>query len=151
VHHELSLLKVLAPRGPPLPDPAFPSEAPSSISIVSTMNKILVLAFLFSSATCLATGHGKCVELTLPVTVTAENLVWAFPPLKNGYEATYFFNLLTQRDGNGSALVAGKANITETFSISAQFCTPNKKSHKSKTVQVLTHGLGFEKRLVILT
>lgn len=83
---------------------------------------VLTLAFLLFSVTTLANGNGKCVELTLPVTVTAENLVWAIPPLKNGYEATYFFNLLTQRDGNGSALFAGKANITETFSISAQFC-----------------------------
>lgn len=113
------------------------------------MNKLYCVGLLLASP-LLALAHsvGNCVELTLPVTVTAETLVFAFPPFADGYQAEAFFSALTRRDGNPGALVAGTKNITETFSISAQYCSPMQKSHKSNTLQILTHGLGFDKRCI---
>lgn len=36
-------------------------------------------------------------------------------------------------------------NISTTFSISSTYCTPSKHSTKSSTLQLLTHGLGFDR------
>ena len=110
------------------------------------MKSSLCFALFLSPLSTLAIAYGKCVDLTIPVTATAENIVWAFPPLKDAYQVTSFFNLATQRNGNASALVASKANITKAFAISARYCTPTKISPKSDIVQILTHGLGFDKR-----
>lgn len=122
----------------------------SELSILITLKMLKFLSVAAPLACLFAPVYahaGQCVDLTIPVTVTSENLVPAYAPFENNYESQYFFNLVTQRNGNISALYSGKVNITKTFSISAQYCTPSKKSRKSSTVQLLTHGLGFEKRL----
>jgi pimeloyl-ACP methyl ester carboxylesterase len=103
----------------------------------------LILSSLFSLTS--ATAHGKCTDLTIPITATAENVVWAFPELPNAYAVATFFNDATQWSANTSALVKGKKNVTGTFHISAKYCTPLQPSKKSSTLQILTHGLGFDK------
>ena len=99
------------------------------------------LLSLFSGV---AFGSGKCINVTIPVTISAESLTLAFPPFQNGYQAEAFIEEVVKRDPSSSP-VSGTKNVTETFSISAQYCVPDTQK-KSKTVQILTHGLGFDKR-----
>jgi hypothetical protein len=110
------------------------------------MKSLLSLAFLLLPIRAITHSKGNCIDLTIPITATAENALWKFPELKDAYQVASFFNLITQRDGDPSAVVAGVANVTETFAISARFCTPGRKSPKSNIVHLLSHGLGFDKR-----
>ncbi|MCJ1388010.1 hypothetical protein MMC18_000854 [Xylographa bjoerkii] len=100
----------------------------------------ITLLSLFSGVTF---GSSKCVNLTIPVTVSAKSLTLAFPPFQNGYQAEAFVEEVVKRDPSSSP-VSGTKNVTETFSIGAQYCVPDTQK-KSKTIQILTHGLGFDK------
>ncbi|MCJ1398728.1 hypothetical protein MMC11_001929 [Xylographa trunciseda] len=100
----------------------------------------VTLLSLFSGVTF---GSSKCINFAVPVTVSAETLTLAFPPFQNGYQAEAFIEAVVKRDPSSSP-VSGTKNVTETFSISAQYCVPDTQK-KSKTIQILTHGLGFDK------
>ena len=101
----------------------------------------LLLAGLASSA--FASYH--CIDFTAPITVTAVSAEVAFPEFQNQFEATAFAAAVLGRDSAQLASTAfkGEQNVTSTFEISARYCTPAKKG--SGIVQVLTHGLGFDK------
>ncbi|KAK3117589.1 hypothetical protein LTR53_000914 [Teratosphaeriaceae sp. CCFEE 6253] len=89
----------------------------------------------------------RCESFFTNVTVTTLSYQPAFPPFENHYQSVTFLNNLAVR--NSSKTVSpfkGAVNITETFSISADYCTPARPRHTSPVdVQVLTHGLGFDK------
>ena len=105
------------------------------------INYSLALLSLFSGV---AFGSSKCINFGIPVTVSAESLTLAFPPFQNGYQAEAFLEAVVKRDPSSSP-VSGTKNVTEKFSINAQYCVPDTRK-KSKTIQILTHGLGFDKR-----
>ncbi|MCJ1416719.1 hypothetical protein MMC32_003057 [Xylographa parallela] len=104
------------------------------------INYSLALLSLFSGV---AFGSSKCINFGIPVTVSAESLTLAFPPFQNGYQAEAFLEAVVKRDPSSSP-VSGTKNVTEKFSINAQYCVPDTRK-KSKTIQILTHGLGFDK------
>lgn len=89
-------------------------------------------------------GH-NCTSFFLPVTVTnVTTVVPPFPyPLKDGYAATSLSNFITARDTPASS--ANLTTLSATFNISAEYCTPNQPTAKSSTLQLLSHGLGFNK------
>ena len=109
----------------------------------STYQSIMVL--LISTFFFVVRGHNKCVDLTIPVTVTAESLTTAFAPFQNSWESTAFIDRTVARVGTSSPL-SGTKTVTDTFSISGQYCTPTGYAAKKNTLQILTHGLGFDKR-----
>jgi pimeloyl-ACP methyl ester carboxylesterase len=45
---------------------------------------------------------------------------------------------------SASAFYQSSENVTETFTIASQYCTPS--DSQPKTVQVLTHGVGFDRK-----
>ncbi|MCJ1230475.1 hypothetical protein MMC12_007149 [Toensbergia leucococca] len=95
---------------------------------------------LFNSAR----GYGTCVNLTIPVTITAQAFTLEVPPFKNNFESTSFINQVTRRGASGSP-ITGKTNFTATYSIDATYCTPTVRNPECDTLQILTHGLGFDK------
>lgn len=69
-----------------------------------------------------------------------------FPPLTNKYEATALLNDLLRRSGSStsSSSSAQTSHLNAEFNISMRYCTPTNAGAQSKTIQFLTHGLGFD-------
>jgi pimeloyl-ACP methyl ester carboxylesterase len=82
----------------------------------------------------------ECTNLTIPVGVTDVPVVETNLTITNGYEAIAFANAVVRR---GAPMPQPKlTNLTKTFNISAQYCSPT--SVMSSTIQLLTHGIGFD-------
>ncbi|KAK6438600.1 hypothetical protein LTR95_005204 [Oleoguttula sp. CCFEE 5521] len=104
---------------------------------------------LFSSLLLLAStalAH-QCTDFTVPISVTAPTVVPPFPAFKSHYDAVDLLSALTARNAsNAPAPPPTIKNLTATFDISLRYCEPEHKRHApSKGIQVLTHGLGFDK------
>ncbi|KAK4961852.1 hypothetical protein LTR10_002344 [Elasticomyces elasticus] len=107
-----------------------------------------------------ATLAFQCESFYTNVTVSALSYLPAFPPFENHYETVAFLKGFTARNASTASPFKGAVNVTETFSISADFCWPSRSHHgpphggppyggppngEPLDVQVLTHGLGFDK------
>jgi hypothetical protein len=105
----------------------------------------IAMVILASIATATKLAGQGCLNITVPVEVTAEVVKFIFPPFQDGFQASHFLSLGTNRlaDGNPAPLYGAKSNITQKFPISTYYCTPEKSSG---ILQILTHGLGFDKR-----
>ncbi|KAL8714236.1 MAG: hypothetical protein Q9220_001965 [cf. Caloplaca sp. 1 TL-2023] len=88
----------------------------------------------------------QCTNLTIPVCISARNGVFNVPTLQGNADATTFAQNLTSIRGNFTKeALLGYATVSGTYNISAKFCKPDTESGTNPTVQVLTHGLGFDK------
>ena len=98
-----------------------------------------------------ATATFSCRNFIVPVEVTAPSFEVAFPEFTNQLESVAFLLELTSTSSSSSgstSLFKGHPNVTSTFNISARYCSPSNlgsSNKNAKTVQVLTHGLGFDK------
>ena len=108
-------------------------------SIYLTLS-VLLIYMLFLPAE----AKTRCTDLTIPVTVTVPSFTLSFPQFQNSYQAISFVQQVVKRDISSNPVALGP-NRTKTFSISAQYCTPTSQRN-SKTLQILSHGLGFDKR-----
>lgn len=88
----------------------------------------------------------QCINLTVPVTISARNGVFNIPTLQGNADATTFVQNLTSIRGNFTEeALLDYATVSGAYEISAKFCKPDVENGKNPTVQVLTHGLGFDK------
>ncbi|MCJ1244628.1 hypothetical protein MMC30_001827 [Trapelia coarctata] len=87
-------------------------------------------------------GASSCVDWTIPVTITANTFIVAFAPFTNNTEAMAWVNSALKRDPFNP--FSGIKSITETFSISARYCTPE-TPFLIETLQILTHGASADK------
>lgn len=91
----------------------------------------------------------QCVQLEVPVPVTATNYHYALPRVDNNIDAVdWIWNLTTWSHQAPDGHVTGPVPVNTTFTISAQLCVPPQRS-KSDILQIATHGIGFDKRLDI--
>ena len=92
----------------------------------------------------------KCMNATVPVDVYARTGVFGNIEVpQTNPEATAFIQALAQQGRNYTAVgLTGYATTAKTYDISAQFCTPDNPQGSNPTVQVLTHGIGFDKTYV---
>lgn len=89
-------------------------------------------------------GDYKCTTLVVEVPVNNVTVVEPpFPPFKNGYEATAFANFITIRTPHLPEV--NLTTLTETYNISADYCTPAHPGHRAQTLHILSHGLGFNR------
>ncbi|TKA68294.1 hypothetical protein B0A49_01166 [Cryomyces minteri] len=113
------------------------------------LNTAIVLLSAALTVSCAAEPESTCTDFIAPVTVTAPSYGLQFPPFENGYQATHFLNVATNRDaGLGPSPLKAPVNVTQTFDISARYCTPAKtyaRDGKGGSVMLLTHGIGFDK------
>ena len=104
---------------------------------------------LFPSMLALAglVSAKKCVNMTVPVTISSRNGVFGGTALPvTDLDATTFFQNFTQQGQNFTeTALTGYATVNGTYNISAQFCMPSMNNVSNSTVQVLTHGIGFDK------
>ncbi|KAJ5604998.1 hypothetical protein N7510_010152 [Penicillium lagena] len=89
----------------------------------------------------------KCYNLTLPIHVTARNGNFSsLSTPETNLDATMFALAATRQGSNGTEKVlTGYSSVSGHYHISAQYCMPNSAEINAPTLQVLTHGVGFDK------
>lgn len=104
----------------------------------STITALAVLAATASTK--------RCINATVPVNLSARQAVFNLAVPQTNLEATDFILNMTQQDRNFTDVVLTRYNTTVgTYNISTQICMPPNDSGINPTVQVLTHGIGFDK------
>lgn len=89
-------------------------------------------------------GQAVCVSGTVPVTASATNYMFNFNAPQSQAEITQtFINLFTPGSPFPAGLVNSTREVSGTYDIFATFCTPPNITHP-KSVQFLTHGVGFD-------
>ncbi|KAA6410673.1 MAG: alpha beta-hydrolase [Lasallia pustulata] len=102
--------------------------------------------FLISSFIAAPVLAKQCINITVPVDISARNGVFNLPTLETNTDATTFALNFTNIRGNFTEeSLLGYTTVTGTYEISAKFCKPDNVTGKTPTVQFLTHGLGFDK------
>ncbi|KAL8670558.1 MAG: hypothetical protein Q9168_004906 [Polycauliona sp. 1 TL-2023] len=88
----------------------------------------------------------QCLNFTVPVSVSARNGVFNIPTLQGNADATTFAQNLTSIRGNFTQeALLDYATVVADYDISVKFCKPDTENGTNPTVQILTHGLGFDK------
>lgn len=97
-----------------------------------------------------ASAAGKrCMNVTVPLELSARQAVFDLAIPQTNLEVTDFVRNNTQQGKNFTDTVLTGYNTTVgRYNISTQFCVPNVDYSTSPTVQVLTHGIGFDKTSV---
>ncbi|KAM0355080.1 hypothetical protein ACHAPU_000937 [Fusarium lateritium] len=94
----------------------------------------------------LATPTGRtrnCVELQVPVTVTANNTRYNSVPVNSNIDLVdWIWDISTWSHANRTS---DTIRVRGTYSINAQLCIPS-QGKKSDILQIATHGFGFDKR-----
>ena len=90
-----------------------------------------------------------CNDMTVQLNLTARTGVFDIPNLISNSDATTFVQNLTQLGQNFTEVaLTGYETTAGLYSISTQFCTPTGNLPQNPTIQILTHGVGFDKRQV---
>ncbi|KAL2835665.1 Alpha/Beta hydrolase protein [Aspergillus pseudoustus] len=90
-------------------------------------------------------GRPLCFDFNLPVQVTVPITKFSVSPFHNNSESTSLLVNSVARTANVQNLVAGEANINRAYNINFRYCEPGRGVLRNGIVQVLTHGLGFDK------
>lgn len=87
-----------------------------------------------------------CTNFVAPITVNAPSYTPSFKEFGTHYDAVQFLVGLTTRPTTGTlSPFSGSQNLTVDFAIDSSFCTEDGKYDGSQDIQVLSHGLGFDK------
>lgn len=107
---------------------------------MATLTFVAALAALSSIASA-----AQCQNLTIPVSISARNGVLNVPNPMNNIESIDFA-LDASRQGHNytQEVLTGYATVSGEYEIAATYCHPD--SGPSKVIQVLTHGIGFDRR-----
>lgn len=104
-----------------------------------------LLRLLAIAAFAAAAAAKVCVNITVPMNVTARNAVfngWDVP--QTNLDATTFAMNGSRQGHNGSAeALTGYADVSGSYKLSVKYCTPNNGS-QSSIIQLLTHGTYLE-------
>lgn len=91
----------------------------------------------------------NCINQTVPVTISARQATFDIHVPVTDLEATDFILNITQQGRNFTGIAQVGAHTTAgTYNVSTQFCFPSTNSSSTPVVQVLTHGIGFDKTFV---
>ena len=88
----------------------------------------------------------QCTNITVPVEISARTAIFNVPVPQTNLEATAFIQNFTQQGRNFTeTTLTGYRTTAGKYEISAKLCTPSDGKIANPTVQVLTHGIGFDK------
>ncbi|CAF9903795.1 MAG: hypothetical protein ALECFALPRED_002982 [Alectoria fallacina] len=105
---------------------------------------MLIPSLLASTLVATSVVAKHCQNLSVPVTIRARNGVFNVATLRDNHDATTFFANFTKPKANFSnEVLLGYQTIDNTYDISVKFCQPD--TGYGQTVQLLTHGIGFDK------
>ncbi|KAI2472994.1 Alpha/Beta hydrolase protein [Annulohypoxylon bovei var. microspora] len=101
---------------------------------------------LLAGLAAVATAR-HCQNLTIPVTLSAQNIKFTLQAPANDIEVTNFFLNLAEPGVNFTQSVVNSndsfATITGNYSIGATYCEPD--SGPGAALQILTHGIAFDR------
>lgn len=102
----------------------------------------LALSLVFAAAK-------KCSYSMIPVSISARQGVFNIQALQHSLDATTFNqNLTSIRSNFTETALTGYADVTGNYFISAQYCQPDDPKDANGVIQLLTHGIGFDKTSV---
>lgn len=100
------------------------------------------LATLLALASAAAAKH--CVDITVPVSISARNAVFNIQPPTTEVEVTDFFLNFSKQNANYTASVtAGYETVGGDYQLAATYCEPD--NGPGDKLQILTHGVGFDR------
>lgn len=115
-----------------------------TVSVAMYKPGFWVFALLSVSATA-----KKCSYSMIPVNISARQGVFDVSALQHNLDATTFNqNLTSIRSNFTETALTGYADVTGNYFISAQYCRPDNLKDANGVVQLLTHGIGFDKTSV---
>lgn len=107
------------------------------------------MRIIFLSAFTILTGcvaAKNCRNITVPVTLSVREGTFNIAVPSDSIEVTDFVLNVTQQGRNFTATaLAGYHTQSGVYDISATFCKPSVDTSTNATVQVLTHGIGFDR------
>ena len=84
--------------------------------------------------------------MTVPVDISARTGIFNLAIPQTNLEVPDLVLNITQQGRNFTDIVLeGYKTTSGTYNISTQFCVPSGDNATNPTVQVLTHGIGFDK------
>lgn len=88
-----------------------------------------------------------CYNVTVEIPVTARNGVFDnIDTPQTNFDATSFALSATRQGMNlTETALSGYATVSGHYNISTQYCMPNNAGDSAYTLQILTHGMGFDK------
>lgn len=87
-----------------------------------------------------------CINATVSVDISARTGVFNIAVPQTNLDGTTFSQNITQQGRNFTeTALTGYATTAGTYEMSTQFCMPSEDMPANPTVQVLTHGIGFDK------
>ncbi|KAF2440402.1 alpha/beta-hydrolase [Karstenula rhodostoma CBS 690.94] len=85
-----------------------------------------------------------CSNFSIPVEISSRQGVFPNIPAEANLEVTSFAQQFSQQGRNYSAkILQGYATVQGKYEISAKYCQPD--NGKASTIQILSHGIGFDK------
>jgi len=88
----------------------------------------------------------QCTNMTVMVDISARTAVFDVPVPQTNLEATAFIQNFTQQGRNfTNTILTGYKTTAGKYNVSTQFCIPTVNNVTNPTVQILTHGIGFDK------
>lgn len=113
----------------------------SLLQSTPTMSSFALLALLG-----VASAAKVCTNVTVPVYINARQAIFDVPTLESNLDAVKFSLDFTNIGMNYTDTVTtGFQTVTGSYNISAKYCKPQGDNKANPTVQVLTHGIGFDK------
>jgi hypothetical protein len=112
-------------------------------------NKPIKMIYIYAVVltSLIGSAYAKsCINQTVPVTLSVQNGVYNIATPQTNLDATAFVLNFTQQGRIfPETAFQGYQTINGTFNISTQFCIPDTGYTSNPVVQVLTHGIGFDK------
>ncbi|KAK7531075.1 Alpha/Beta hydrolase protein [Phyllosticta citricarpa] len=103
-------------------------------------------AFVLAALSTIAASEKTCLNQTVPVTISSRNGNFSLKAPSDNIEATAFVQNLSRPGQNySSAILSGYHTVSGTYNISTKFCYDDEKSGTDAALQILTHGIGFDK------
>ncbi|KAI4745867.1 alpha/beta-hydrolase [Aureobasidium sp. EXF-12298] len=103
-------------------------------------------SFAFLALLGVASAAKVCTNVTVPVYINARQAIFDVPTLESNLDAVKFSLDFTNIGMNYTDVVTtGFQTVTGSYNISAKYCKPQGDNKANPTVQVLTHGIGFDK------
>ena len=130
---------------------ATKSNRPFHTSNLTIASLTMFMAMLWVLALVASVAGKDCRDFMIPVSISARQGVYNVPDLQHNLDATTFNQNLTSIRGNfTNDVLTGYADVSGNYYISAQFCQPDQPSHSNGVVQLLIHGIGFDKSSVVM-
>jgi hypothetical protein len=130
--------------------------------LISTLSQLLSVACLLFGPGALAvptnrdspssTPYMSCAKWTLPVAVSANNLIFDVPRVNSNIDAAHYaWYQDTWTRANLTARTRSILHVEDTFNINVQLCVPTAATGgKKQILQIATHGFGFDKKFVLI-